>query len=90
MNSWAYLNLHSKIIMTLNMVRGALEFFWWVCAAQVFKSRVYRTDFFLKKLGSWEQIFAQISVFGAEILPKLEKNEPRKCWSFWEMEKWRA
>ena len=23
-------------------------FFWWVCAARVFKSRVYRKDFFLK------------------------------------------
>ena len=43
--------------------------FWWVCAALVFKSRVYRTDFFFKKLGSREQIFTKISMFGAEILP---------------------
>ena len=38
------------------------------------KSRVYRADFFLKKLEYWEQIFAKISVFGAEILPKSERN----------------
>ena len=56
---------------------GALKFFWWVFAARVFKSRVYRTDFFLKRLGSWEQIFAKISVFGAEILPKSERNGPK-------------
>ena len=30
--------------------------------------------FFLKKLEYWEQIFAKISVFGAEILPKSERN----------------
>ena len=53
--------------------------FWWVCAARVFKSRVYRTDFFFKKLGSWEQIFTKISVFGAEILPKLKRNGPKKA-----------
>ena len=29
--------------------------------------------FFLKKLGSWEQIFAKISVFGVENNPKLHE-----------------
>ena len=52
---------------------GHSNSFWWVCAAQVLKSRVYRFVS-LKKLGSWKQIFAKISVFGAEILPKLERN----------------
>ena len=54
-------------------------FFWWVCAAQVFKSRLYRIDFFFKKLGSGEQIFAKIRVFGAEILPKSERNGPKNA-----------
>ena len=52
----------------------------WVCAAWVFKSRVNRTDFLLKKkLGSWEQIFAKISVFGAEILSKSERSGPKNA-----------
>ena len=59
----------------------ALNFFWWVCAAWVFKSRVYGTDFFLTNR-SWEQIFAKISVFGAEILQKLEQNGPNNDYFF--------
>ena len=38
---------------------------WWVRAARVFKSRVYRTDIFFNKLGSWERILDKVSVFGA-------------------------
>ena len=45
-----------------------------VCVAQVFQSRVYR--FFRQKTGVLELIFAKISVFGAEILPKSERNGP--------------
>ena len=46
---------------------GPQKFFELVCATQVFQSRVSRTDFFGLKLGSGEQIFAQICVLGAEI-----------------------
>ena len=45
-------------------------FFWWVCSAQVFKNRVYRTDFFFK-------FVAKISVFGAETFRKSEINGPK-------------
>ena len=31
---------------------------------------------FFFKLGSWEQTFAKIGVFGAEILPVSERNGP--------------
>ena len=42
-----------------------------------------RNGIFLKKLGSWGQNFAKISVLGAETWPKLEGIEPeipRKIW----------
>ena len=48
-------------------------------ATQVFKSWIYRTDFFFTKEGLGNKYFAKISVFGAEIFPKSERNGPKKC-----------
>ena len=51
------------------------------CGMGILISKVGSTEqiFFLKKLGSWEQIFGKISVFGAEILQKSERNGPKKA-----------
>ena len=60
---------------------GTLKYFWWVCAARV--SKVGSSErLFLQELWSWKQIFAQIGVFGVEILPKQRENLPRnkKYW----------
>ena len=53
-----------------------------ICVTWVFKS-----DFFPNKLGSWERISAKISVFGAEILPKSERNGPKNADFFFEKRK---
>ena len=62
---------------------GAFNFLVSMCRT-VFKSRVCRADFFLKKkkkknLGTWEWIFAKNSVCGAKIMPKSERNGPKNA-----------